>query len=119
MGKRMMELTEAFGFRFRTMSLLCSFLVVFVHAGSDGEWTTSGRWLFWMLGWGISSVAVPYFFFASGFFMAGHLDDPLWYRKALSARVRTLLVPYIFWCVAYWLLLVGGGGEECLQVHLG
>lgn len=41
--------------------------------------------------------AVPYFFLAAGFFLAGHFTENGWWRKELAKRVKTLLIPYLIW----------------------
>ena len=74
---------------------------------------TAGRWLddsargttlwFWET-WGyfgVFLIAVPFFFLCSGFFLAGHMEEAGWWRRECMKRVRTLFVPYIFWCLAY------------------
>lgn len=45
--------------------------------------------------------AVPYFFLASGFFLAGHLDEEPenWWLYAIKKRAFTLFVPYVCWVV--------------------
>ena len=46
-------------------------------------------------------MAVPAFSLLSGFFLAGHVDRPGWYRSAVSKRVRTLLVPFVIWSLIW------------------
>lgn len=46
----------------------------------------------------LSRTAVPLFFFFSGFLFFYHSDFSFWvYGQKLKKRVRTLLIPYIFW----------------------
>lgn len=56
-----------------------------------------------MLECGICTIAVPFFFFASGFFLAGHTCEEGWYRREVGKRVVSLLVPY-FMVASAWLL---------------
>lgn len=62
---------------------------------------------------GIGECAVPFFFIASGFFLAGHMGEAGWWGRECRKRVRSLLVPYLFWNVFYWCFMHG------LQMVLG
>lgn len=82
--------------------------VVFLHAGllSDviSQKVENGQWAFLkgfqaVIGM-LSDLAVPLFFIISGYlFFKGLEDDWQWdaYKKKLSKRVRTLLIPYLIW----------------------
>jgi fucose 4-O-acetylase-like acetyltransferase len=55
----------------------------------------------------LGSVAVPLFFFMSGFLFFRNIDfDGRSYVRKLRSRARSLLVPYLFWILATLLLLV-------------
>jgi len=80
------------------MSFLCAILVVCIHIqrpeGCD----------FWLIKWlsgGVSQIAVPFFFMASGYFLLNHHEERGWWISALKKRVNTLLVPFfslnLFW----------------------
>lgn len=71
--------------KFANMSFVCACLVVCIHCGG-------------FLG-PIVNVAVPFFFLVSGYMLARHAGEKGWYRSALHTRLRTVVVPYIFWCV--------------------
>ena len=51
-------------------------------------------------------IAVPLFFFISGFlfFKEGYLDLNL-YQKKLKSRVHTVLIPYLLWNIIYFAIL--------------
>ena len=51
-------------------------------------------------------IAVPLFFFISGFlfFKEGFLDLSL-YKKKLKRRIRTVLIPYLLWNIIYFAIL--------------
>jgi surface polysaccharide O-acyltransferase-like enzyme len=51
-------------------------------------------------------IAVPTFFFISGFlfFKEGYLDLNL-YQKKLKSRVHTVLIPYLLWNIIYFAIL--------------
>jgi len=54
----------------------------------------------------ISRIAVPLFFLMSGFlFFRGARFSPAIYRGKLKARVRSLLLPFLFWNGALFLLV--------------
>ncbi len=59
----------------------------------------------------VSSMAVPLFFFISGFLFfrvkAERFDRQTWWAK-IKKRTRTLLAPYIFWNLLALLLVVAG-----------
>lgn len=84
------------------MGLVCACLVVAIHVGlptSEGV----GWWVSRLLKDGICKIAVPFFFAAAGFFLAGHTDEPGWWPREMGKRVRSLLVPYVLWS-ALWTL---------------
>ena len=49
---------------------------------------------------GITGVAVPLFFFASGCFLALHFYDRGWLVSAVIKRMRTLLLPFFVWNIS-------------------
>lgn len=92
-----LEVKSELGARFSAMSLICAVMVVCLHMGSTDCMDSSGWW-FYVVGKQICKIAVPWFFLASGFFLVGHCDRKDWYSRALKTRIKTLLVPYLFWC---------------------
>lgn len=53
----------------------------------------------------LARIAVPLFFFISGFLFFYHTDFSMkMYKQKLKKRVRTLLVPYLFWNTVVFLL---------------
>jgi len=54
----------------------------------------------------LARTAVPLFFLISGMLFFLHYDaSSAWYRRQLSSRVGSLLVPYLFWNAAVLLLM--------------
>ena len=60
------------------------------------------------------------FFVVSGYLFAKGIGEDGWYAKKLHRRFKSLLVPYVFWDVAYWLLMaVLGIGSRLAGVEFG
>lgn len=59
--------------------------------------------------------AVPYYFLVSGFFLAGHVGEPGWWRREALKRMRTVLVPYLVWSLVFgaFMLAAVAGPELC------
>lgn len=107
----MSEISSTTSSRLANMGLWCAVLVVFQHVGHDLPRESLGWWVQNVLGGGISRIAVPFFFLASGFFLAGHFNERGWWLREIFKRCRTLLVPLLFWSVfgmlwsAFWTAL--------------
>lgn len=89
--------------RFSVMSLLCATLVVSIHVGACDAVGTAGWYFTQAISYGLAGIAIPFFFFTSGYFLVGHLENPHWWKDAVRKRCRTLLLPYCIWCIAYFL----------------
>ena len=63
-----------FSVKARNMSALAALAVVVIHAGNGGMGSFAAKMAHQFLGWGLCTFAVPWFFFASGYFFARHLD---------------------------------------------
>lgn len=87
--------------KFRNMAFVCACLVVGIHLGDTTVVGSSFWWALRLLKSGLCSIAVPFFFFASGYFLAGKIGEDGWYSIALKTRLKTLLVPYLLWNVIY------------------
>lgn len=104
-----MPITKEISNRFANMAIVCAFLVVIIHCRPVFEQGTVAWWMKQMLENGVCLMAVPFFFLASGFFLAGHLGEQGWYKSALMTRIRTLLVPYLIWCTLFVIFLLCRG----------
>lgn len=98
--------------------------VVFIHTGlegimingtllvNEGQFPIYGL-LHHILTNELARIAIPLFFFISGFLFFYHSDFSLeTYGQKLKKRARTLLIPYIFWNVVVFLLTL------CSQLFL-
>ena len=89
------------------MGLLSAFLVLFIHLPITGN-DPFLRHFNWYFSRGIGKIAVPFFFVASGYLLAGHFIKNGWYRNVVSKRIRTLLCPMILWSLIYYFVLDNG-----------
>ena len=102
----MIESDKMFSVKARNMSALAALCVVVIHAGNGGMGSFAAKVLHQFLGWGLCTFAVPWFFFASGYFFAAHLDEGYWWLRAVRTRLRTLVLPYVIWCALFACLTV-------------
>ena len=75
------------------MAFVCTVIVVAMHS-------PGARRIFNLefLGSGAVLIAVPYFFLASGFFLAGHIfNENNWYFFELKKRIKSLVIPFFLW----------------------
>ena len=69
------EISPKLSDKMRNMSLFCAFLVVVIHCRPSFEAGTFGWWVRQFIEEGITRIAVPYFFVASGFFAAAKYES--------------------------------------------
>lgn len=99
----MVEMTQMASNKFRNMSVLCALFVVIIHCRPEFEHGCLAWYVKEVLENGICEMAVPFFFLASGFFIAPKIAAGL-YKAEVAKRIRTLLVPYVFWLLMYLML---------------
>lgn len=87
--------------RFANMSLLCAVLVVSIHIGRCNVVGAPSWWFGQIVSSGIAGIAIPFFFFASGYFLAVHIGEDRWWRNALRKRTVSLLIPFVLWNIVY------------------
>ena len=84
--------------RLRVFGFVSALLIVLIHSTPNPAVGTWQWWVAELLGRdGLCRIAVPYFFLASGFFLAGHINEEGWWRREVQKRTRTLVVPYFLW----------------------
>jgi len=94
----MSKISDTVSAKLRTMGLFCAFLVIFIHidirADARGPWIVHDYFSL-----GLGKIAVPFFFAAAGYLLAGHINEIGWYRQAVVKRIRSLLLPLLLWCI--------------------
>ena len=98
-------MSEASFHRLANASLLAALGVVAIHLPLPYEAGSAWHYLHRLVSLGLGKAAVPFFFLVSGYLLALHAGEPGWWKSALRKRVRTLLVPYLIWSVAFALVL--------------
>ena len=84
--------------RLRVFGFVNALLIVLIHSTPNPAVDTWSWWVAELLGRdGLCRIAVPYFFLAGGFFLAGHVCEEGWWRREVNKRVRSLVVPYFLW----------------------
>lgn len=99
--------------RFRFVSTIAMLSVVMIHAklifsrwSGLFDWETEGGKISWhiqfIISENIARLAVPIYFFISGYFIARSLDGSFSkYKVAINKRIRSLFVPYMIFCVLW------------------
>ena len=84
--------------RLRVFGFVGALLIVLIHSTPNPALGTWQWWVAELLGRdGLCRIAVPYFFLAGGFFLAGHVCEEGWWRREVQKRTRTLVTPYFLW----------------------
>ena len=102
-----MELVGNISEKVKSFSLLCAAMVVGIHVADQQELGTAMWWLSRIGHYGVFLIAVPFFFTASGYFLAKHCSEAGWWCRECRKRVRSLLVPYLVWSAVAVLLTIG------------
>lgn len=79
------------------MGVVCACLVVFIHVMVEPSAGTAEWWVYHLFKRGVCNIAVPFFFAAAGYFLAGHCRETGWWARETRKRMRTLLAPYCAW----------------------
>lgn len=104
------------------MGLVCALLVVVIHLENVPQDIGSFAWsVHYFLRYVLAVAAVPYFFLASGYFLALRTNEPGWWGRAVVKRLLTLGVPYLVWCLVPIILFTlcwpgYESGGECWRI---
>ncbi len=85
--------------KIRNLGFVCSVFVVVMHASPGFRPMVAESWS-WCL-FSAFEIAVPFFFFVSGYLLVGRFGEKGWFQSALSKRLTTLVVPFVIWSVLY------------------
>lgn len=100
---KVMGLDENISIKISNMGALCALMVVFIHMPHSVVQGSAVWWACQILTNSICRMAVPFFFAASGYLLAGKLGQSGWYSDAVRKRIRTLIVPLLIWNVLYFI----------------
>lgn len=88
-------------------SVVFALMVVGIHVSTNVCPHNSFKWWWEQIGpYGVFLAAVPFFFVCSGFFLGKHCEETGWWLRACSARVWSLLVPYLIWNILFAVLKI-------------
>lgn len=99
-----------------TFAFLATLLVVMCHAD---DVMTPKTLPVAILGGTFSDANVYNFFWLSGYFLGRHLEEKHWWSAALFKRISTLLVPYVMWCVLYFVIRALAGTPDSIDYPIG
>ena len=100
------SISPSLSHKLANMGFVCACLVVALHVLVLGSPEFIVWWLRPFIADGICDVGVPFFFFASAYFLAGHIHEPGWWHHETKKRVKTLLIPYFAWGALFVLLVL-------------
>ena len=97
------DISQKLSSRISWLALFAACLVVRQHASKPGM---NPAFIPFLL-FSFEVIAVPFFFFISGFLLGGHVSEREWFRTESRKRIRTLVIPYVLWCLLWlcWLSL--------------
>ena len=101
----------------RALSFICALMVVTVHSQSvagwfkgDTEWSLAEALFVLLFTDSISRIAVPFFFFVSGFFLAlGYIPMQGKYAVLLKKKLMTVFCPFVVWNALNVVLMLAAG----------
>jgi len=113
----MLSVEKKLSSKMANMSFFCACLVVAMHVGTP---VPQGSFCWYFIEFFhelLGDMAVPYFFMASGFFLAGHMEEDGWYPKEIKKRFWTLLLPYVLWSLLFTVYLTPVAILANLRAH--
>lgn len=105
-GIEPLGISERLSHKLANMSFVGSLLVVAIHIEIPDQVGSLPWWCVQLLRFVLGPVAVPFFFTASGFFLAGHVGEAGWYAREMRKRLKSLLIPYLAWLALFTVYLI-------------
>lgn len=101
--------SEATSRKLAAFGLVCAFFVTTIHAAQPvpSDPSAAGWWFYRLTAGVFGRLAVPFYFAASGFFLARRAGGEGWWKREAGKRWRTVAVPYFFW-LAVWDVFAAG-----------
>lgn len=84
-------------------SFVAASLVVFIHISIHLENGNLTWWFYQVVESGIARISVPFFFLASGYWLAGKFNEHGWWINECKKRIKSLILPYFIWSCLYGL----------------
>ena len=110
------EIDERMSRKIAGLGFVCACMVVGLHVRMDiafmAPWAINFQYIIRR----IFAMAVPLFFVFSGFLIAGHMGENGWWLRESRKRIRSLMVPYLFWNLFNMAFFMSIGSAA---VHLG
>ena len=90
--------------RLAFVSFLSACMIVLMHSEGGAMPGTVSGWYSWYVGrYGITRIAVPFFFLMAGFFFSGSMDGERWYVNVVRKRFFSLIIPWVSFGVIFFL----------------
>ena len=92
--------------KFATMSFICAVLIVVLHTFAARPNNFPDLVVQRLFQCGLCRIAIPWFFFSAGYFLAGHMNEDEWWFAEVKKRIRSLMVPFWIWdiiCFVFYL----------------
>ena len=114
------RIPEDISAKMANMSFICACMIVLFHATPAPQIGSSMWWICHLLGReGVCMIAVPWFFLASSFFLAGHMGESGgWWKREVAKRLRSLVIPFYVWMVVSILFGVAVWYLKVQMLHL-
>ena len=104
----MEKITGKLSNKLRNMSFVCACFVAVMHIRPVFQESTISWYVKQFIELGVTYISLPFFFAASGFFLAGNYltSEKITnaYFAAIEKRLASLLAPYFLWMLLWWFM---------------
>ena len=98
--------------KIQSLSFVFACMVPLIHltsfGGADFDVYTASWWFYSVVCHGVAMIAVPFFFFVSGYLLAKH-NVGKWLNgdhiTEIRKRCKSLLIPMIIWGILWWVIV--------------